>query len=262
MIFYFTGTGNSLQASKNIAIQQGEKLISIAKLMKDKDEYEYTLEEGEILGFVFPVHAWGPPHMVVDLIKKLKINNYKDNYVFSVITCGANIGNAMKIIEKELYKVNIPLNSGFSLVMPDNYMLIGLGVDPPEKSAIMLQEAEKKLIHINDIIRERKKGIFEIEKGALPSLLTNIFNPMFMKYAINTKKFHAKDNCTSCGICEKVCNTKCIKVEGKPIWGDNCSLCLACINLCPVSAIQYGKSTEKRRRYKNPNISIEELGIN
>lgn len=120
----------------------------------------------------------------------------------------------------------------------------------------------RELIHINDIIRERKKGVFEIGKGVLPSLLTNVFNPMFMKYVINTKKFYAKDNCTSCGICEKVCNTKCIKVEGKPVWGDNCSLCLACINLCPVRAIQYGKSTEKRGRYKNPNISIEELGVN
>lgn len=262
MIFYFTGTGNSLQASKNIATQQGEKLISIAKLMKDKDVYEYTLEEGEILGFIFPVYAWGPPRMVVDFIKNLKIKNYRGNYVFSVITCGASIGNAMKIIEKELYKINLLLNSGFSLVMPDNYMLIGIDVDPPEKVEIMLQEAEKKLIHINDIIRERKKRVFEIEKGALPSLLTNVFNPMFMKYAINTKKFYAKDNCTSCGICEKVCNTNCIKVEGKPIWGDNCSLCLACINLCPVRAIQYGKSTEKRGRYKNPNIDIEELGVN
>jgi NAD-dependent dihydropyrimidine dehydrogenase PreA subunit len=33
---------------------------------------------------------------------------------------------------------------------------------------------------------------------------------------------------------------------------ERCVLCLACINRCPVTAIQYGNATKNRRRYVNP----------
>lgn len=60
MIFYFTGTGNSLQVAKNIGNCQGEELISISSLMcKEKEFYEFSLENTEKVGFVFPVYAWG-----------------------------------------------------------------------------------------------------------------------------------------------------------------------------------------------------------
>lgn len=55
MIYYFSGTGNSLQAAKDIAAGQGEKLCSIPKLMYEEDGFEHTMAAGEILGFVFPI---------------------------------------------------------------------------------------------------------------------------------------------------------------------------------------------------------------
>ncbi|MEL7656540.1 MAG: hypothetical protein AAGU75_11605 [Bacillota bacterium] len=38
MIFYFTGTGNSLYAAKSISEEQGDRLISIAKEMEQKTD--------------------------------------------------------------------------------------------------------------------------------------------------------------------------------------------------------------------------------
>jgi ferredoxin len=32
--------------------------------------------------------------------------------------------------------------------------------------------------------------------------------------------------------------------------------CLACINRCPVKAIQYGSSTRRRTRYENPVLKM------
>ena len=37
--------------------------------------------------------------------------------------------------------------------------------------------------------------------------------------------------------------------DGKPQWQAQCYQCMRCINACPTQAIQYGKSTEGRRRY-------------
>ncbi|MBZ9608015.1 MULTISPECIES: hypothetical protein [Clostridium] len=46
MIFYFSGTGNSLYIAKSIAMQNNENLISIAATMKkDNESYEYTLKD-------------------------------------------------------------------------------------------------------------------------------------------------------------------------------------------------------------------------
>lgn len=261
MIFYFSGTGNSLQVAKSIGEYNEEKLISIAGEMNSKNsDYRYALKEDETIGFVYPVYAWGPPKMVLNFIEKLNFNNYKDNYIFSVATCGENVGNTMKTMSNALKKKNLNLNSGFSIVMPNNYIVMG-DVDSKENEEKKLLSAEEALKNINLIIKERKKDVFQVVKGFMPWVLSSIINPLFNKGTNNTKRFYADDICISCGICESVCNCNSIKVEGKPKWGNECTQCLACIHLCPVKAIQYGKATEKKGRYKNPNVSIDEMKV-
>lgn len=259
MIFYFTGTGNSLQAAKNIADYNGEKIISMAKEINSMDgNFEYTLEENETIGFVFPVYAWAPPKMVMDFIAKVKFNNYKNNYTFAVATCGENIGNTMKVLHKSLNKKGMKLSSGFSLIMPNNYIIMG-DIDSKEVQNEKLLSAEDTLKNINNIVKERKEGVFQLVKGPLPGILTPIVNPIFTKHGMNTKRFYVNDKCISCGLCERVCNAKTIKVNGKPQWGEDCTQCLACIHLCPVKAIDYSTSTGKKGRYKNPNVNINEI---
>ncbi|WP_040758139.1 hypothetical protein [Ruminiclostridium papyrosolvens] len=55
MIFWFSGTGNSLYIAKSIAQQNDTKLVSITSAVNSEAEiFEYYLEDGEIIGFVFP----------------------------------------------------------------------------------------------------------------------------------------------------------------------------------------------------------------
>lgn len=262
MIFYFSGTGNSLQVAKNIGEHNDEKLISIAaESSSNNADFEYILKDNETIGFVYPVYAWAPPKMVINFIHKLKLNNYRDNYIFSVATCGGNIGNTMKVMMDALKKKNLNLNSGFSITMPNNYIIMG-DVDSKEIEEKKLLAAQEALKSINNTIKERKKQVFQVVRGSMPGILTSVINPIFNKGAMNTQKFYAKDSCTSCGICESVCNCSTIKVEGKPKWGKECTQCLACIHLCPVRAIEYGKGTERKGRYKNPNVSVDEMRVN
>ncbi|OPX46022.1 NAD(P)H-quinone oxidoreductase subunit I [Ruminiclostridium hungatei] len=254
MIFYFTGTGNSLQAAGNIADYNSESLISVSERINSGEQlFEYTLKDDEIIGFVFPVYAWGPPGMVLEFVDRLRLVNYSSQYVFSVATCGENIGNTMKLLEKKLNSRGISLSAGFSLKMPNNYIILG-NVDSKEVEKEKLEAAGKTLLDINRTIEKREVGVFRTAKGILPGLLTGLVNPLFSKYALDTRKFQADQRCTGCGICEKVCNTKTIKVDKRPQWGDKCTQCLACISYCPVQAIQYGKGTEKKGRYTNPDV--------
>jgi NAD-dependent dihydropyrimidine dehydrogenase PreA subunit len=261
MIFYFSGTGNSLYVAKNIAQYNDENLISIAAVMNSEEGlYEYNLKNDEIIGFIYPIYAWAPPKMVNKFIEKLKLNNYKNNYIFTIATCGENIGNTIKTLDNCLKKKSLYLNSGFSIQMPNNYIISG-NVDTKEVEKKRLLVAEDTLKNINSILKERKEGIYQIEKGPMPGVLTAIINPLFNKMGINTKKFYANDKCIGCGLCESVCNCKTIKVDGKPKWGKECTQCLACIHLCPTKAIQYGNGTEGKGRYMNPNINVNEMKI-
>ncbi len=187
MIFYFSGTGNSLYAAKNIGEHSKENLISIASAMNNKDSsYEYTLKDDEIIGFVYPIYAWAPPKMVLEFIKKAKFINYNNNYTFTVATCGGNAGNAIKAIGACLNKKNMSLKSGFSLQMPSNY-IIGGDVDTKEVEKEKLCQAEQVLNRINQVIKDRSEDVFEVEKGFMPVVLTSVINPLFNKKCLDTK---------------------------------------------------------------------------
>lgn len=88
MIFYFSGTGNSAWVARQLAEGQNEELLSIA--MEIDRNKAYKLKEGEKVGFVFPVYAWGPPKIVLRFIHQLKLD--KPGYLFFVCTCGDDTG--------------------------------------------------------------------------------------------------------------------------------------------------------------------------
>lgn len=252
MIFYFTGTGNSLDAAIQMAELTGDTMVSIADEMnKGKEAYEYAVEDGEAIGFIFPVYAWAPPKMVTDFINKLSIEKPEKHYTYSIFTCGDTIGNTVEVLNKALQKKGFHLDSGFTLIMPNNYIVMW-DVDTKEKAKMRLEKAREELATISEVVINRKSNIFRLVRGPAPFIFTGIINPLFNKFAMGTKDFFAEDSCTGCGLCEDVCPTKNITVDGRPTWGPVCTKCLACIHRCPEKAIQHGKSTKKRGRYVNP----------
>lgn len=250
MLFYFSGTNNSKYIAQEIAKNNHLSLVSIADEMKNKSNtFSYSLGEDESIGFVFPVYAWAPPKIVIDFIKKCEFQGYNNNYVFSVCTCEEDIGYTMRCISEYLNEKRIKLHSGFSVVMPNNYMLHNIEVDTQDIADRKLKQADITLEKINRIITGKQKNIFDLEVGKNPFIRTKLINPMFYKFVINPKNFYAEDTCIKCKLCEKICPTDNIKVDHKPKWGKTCTFCLACINRCPVRAIQYGKSTKTKGRY-------------
>lgn len=256
MIFYFTGTGNSGYVASEIGKKNNEEIVDISDVMHENKELEFTLREEEVVGFIYPVYAWAPPKMVMDFIKNIKFNHYKDQYIFSVATCGENIGNTMDLVKKSLLNKGMVLNSGFSITMPNNYVIMG-DIDSKEAEKSKLQHADNQIKEINQIIKQRQNNQFKVEKGFMPGILTTVINPLFNKFAMDISKFQVMDDCVSCGKCAKVCNSRTITmVDGKPVWKGACSQCLACLHYCPKRAIQYGKSTVKKGRYTNPYFRV------
>lgn len=255
MIFYFSGTGNSYYAAKKIAGVQEEKLINIADEMNKKEnDFYYPLEYGEKLGFVFPVYAWALPKMVLEFIKKCEFKSAEKFYTFAICTCGGSVGNTIEKLKMELDKKRIQLNSGFSVVMPDNFV-VGMNVPNKEQAKEILKKSEITLNKINKVIQHQKQDFFKVKRGSFYIVKSEIVSHLFQLFVTKTEKFYATNACIGCGLCEKVCTSNAISLDGKPVWiKKRCNMCLACINQCPKKAIQYGKKTINRNRYKNPNV--------
>lgn len=108
MIFYFTGTGNSLWVAKALSEALGEQLVSIAEeLHKEKDGWGYPVRPDEKILFVYPVHSWGPAVSVTRFISRLTLNGYTGQSVYSVSTCGDECGYTDRLIGKALEKSDI-----------------------------------------------------------------------------------------------------------------------------------------------------------
>ena len=247
MIFYFTGTGNSLMAAKAVA-RSGEELINMADA-RNQGNCKYELTANERVGFVFPVYCYTVPDAVLDFVRKLELSG--SGYCFAIITCGGGIGSAGNYLAQELSAKGITLNYLSPVVMPDNAVFY-YDLDPQEKMDTMLAEAEKRLTAIRAELDAETKQSIQPKSAKL-------FRAMY--HSMNkTKGFYVTDACIRCGMCATNCPDGIIKIsEGKPTWTEKaCTKCAACINRCPVSAIQYGKATEKRRRYVNPIIKGEE----
>ncbi|MGO5097249.1 EFR1 family ferrodoxin [Agathobaculum sp. LCP25S3_E8] len=235
MIFYFSGTGNSAWAARQLARLTGDKAYDITNLNQLPD-----LDSAGQIGFVFPVYAWGAPEIMAKFAKKLPKTQ---SFTFGVCTCGGDAGLAMKHFSK-VY----PLSSSYSLVMPNNY-IIGSDTDNEREIRQKITAARAELKRIAQEIQQQEP-VYRVHEGGLAGVKSHLANFGFNKFARSAKPFFAEDSCNGCGLCMKNCPARAITLrDGKPVWAAQCFQCLRCINECPQQAIQYGKSTAGRRRY-------------
>lgn len=263
MIFYFTGTGNSWAVANTLAEAISEKLYSMAgELERAGTEglLHYELGEQELLGFVYPVYAWGPPHIVQEFVRRLEISGDRQSpdgrpFVFSITTCGAEEGRTTQILAHALQQKGLPLNAGFTLVMPNNY-IIGADVDTKEAQKQKLQEASDRLEEFARILRQRETGVFQLIPGSFAGMKSAAVHKLFQRYGRTTKYFSVTDHCNGCGLCAGICPAASITMEetnDAPVWHGTCEQCFACIHRCPQRAIQYGKGTGGKGRYVHPD---------
>ena len=256
IIYYFTGTGNSLAVAKKISAALGDcELVPIASLQSITSD---IVPSADRIGVVCPLYFSGLPLMVAEFAGRLDLTRVK--YVFSVITLGGPGGSsALQQLDSILRKRSgRGLDAGFTVTMPGNYILM-YSSPAGKKQEEILAKADEQIAGITGHLTRCEKRA--LPSSFLSSLLHTLFYWWFAKNAhTGDRKFSVSDRCTSCGTCAAVCPAGNIElVEGKPVWKHHCELCCGCIHLCPVKAIQAGPGTVKRQRYRNPLVTLAEL---
>ncbi len=251
LIYYFTGTGNSLWAARMLAAKLDDTEIRPV-LRADTD----SISDADSVGLVFPVYMHRVPHLVADFIARLP----ELKYLYAVAVNAGDTGRVFSHFKQQLPRNRGPLKAGFSIVTPSNYLPFGEAVQDAKRE-IMLIKAGRKLDSIAEKISSQKSFFDKEANFFVKNIHPGLFYSMGYKY-INylDKNFYTDSRCTRCGICEKVCPVGNITLtEGKPVWNNNCQLCYGCINLCPVSSIQYDKKTEGLKRYINPQVTVADI---
>jgi ferredoxin len=249
MVFYFTGTGNSLYVAKQL-----EKFpVSIPQAIHDADLYY----KDEAIGIVCPVYGHEMPRMVKDFLKKAK---FETDYFFVVLTYGHAHGGAAELAEHWLSDCGIKADYINTILMVDNFLP---GFDMEEEIAINpKKEVGKHLAVIQADINARKQFRQPVTEEDRQWHRNFLEFSKTMPAEIWESPYQISEECIGCGICMRVCPAGCIYLENqRAVHTDkNCQMCMACIHTCPMKAVHL-RMPEKNpdSRYRNENIGLMEL---
>lgn len=242
MVLYFSGTGNSRYAAKKIAEVSGDQIISINQRLKERDYSPVKSEKA--LVFVGPVYAGRLPKVMENYIQKVQFEGTSKAYF--IATCAQPPWQTVNYVKKLCAKKDFSLLGFQSVVMPQGYVAGG-GTQPQEVNKKILKEAEPKIQKIAETIRDRQ--ILPKEKPG-SAVMSKFINPLMYSLMISAKGFTVTEKCIGCGKCEQRCPMNNVKLKNNmPVWGTECTHCMACIAGCPEEAIEYGKKTQGKPRY-------------
>lgn len=244
MILYFSGTGNSGYAARRIADGLGEPLLCLNDRIKAGDTA--PVETGERLVIVTPTYAWRIPRIVEDWLLHTELTGAKRAWF--VMTCGSEIGDANRYNRRLCQAKGLVCMGTAQIVMPENFIAM-FNAPTVEEARRIVAKAEPFIDRAIAAIRAghmfsppRKKLYDRIASSAV--------NPVFYPLFVKANPFTASDVCIGCGKCEKLCPLNNITLQNaRPVWGTNCTQCMACICYCPTRAIEYGKKSAGKPRY-------------
>lgn len=239
MIAYFSGTGNSRYVAQALARHLHEDILN----METRQPFR-GLETEETLGLVFPVYAWGVPGIVEDFLRDMEIGRH---YVWTVMTCGDDMGYADRVLERILGR---KLDAAFSVGMPNTYVCLpGFDVDSPVLAQKKVDATRQQLPVIAEQVRQRRTAR-SLTRGSMARTKTYLLRPLFQKFLLTDRYFKVSNQCNACGLCMAQCPMHDIVPCGEhPTWGHTaCIGCLRCYHNCPRRAIDWGRFTAGKQQ--------------
>jgi formate hydrogenlyase subunit 6/NADH:ubiquinone oxidoreductase subunit I len=279
VVYYFTGTGNSLAVAKGISRGLQAALVPMA--------WNNVTTDADRIGLVFPAYMaqlYGIPLIVERFIRKIK--GIDSKYIFIVCTCGGlenfnglptirNVNRLVRSLGGKVsaeYSIRLPMNT-----MDYSHIPVPIDQDLPR----MFGKCSRKIEDICRTVVNRAKSRYRASKVLLNLLMTPLYlmlhavyykelkknakEPMNspMKYyelmPLIDKSIYSDEKCKGCSICANICPVGNIEmIDKKPIWQHHCEICLACAEWCPNKAVHHCYRVEGKT-YRHPQVELNEM---
>lgn len=268
-IFYFSGTGNALQASKWISeiAAQSDKTVQLIPIDRLKTIVLSSNPGKTLIGFCAPTHGFNLPWIMLKFM--LRFPRAKGQRIFLLNT---RAGMKMR-------KLFVPGISGLAQLLPllilslKGYRIKGLlPLDLPSNWISIHPGLRYKVV--DSIFTRRKTEVIRFTNRiidgkscyapkffwALP--LDLLVLPVAFLYFVYgrfflSKTFISSMDCNNCKLCEQKCPTGSVVIRNnRPYWRFTCESCMRCINICPQKSIQSSHSLAAIIIYVTSSIPV------
>lgn len=249
MVFYFTATGNSLYAAR----QLDANIMSIPQAMRCSCLRRFS---DETIGVVYPIFGHRPPELVQRFLREVELDT---PYLYIIPTYGARHANAVDIVSDICRASGKTPAYVHTLLMVDNYLP---AFDMDEQRA-MDKHVDEQLAGIKADISARRQYI-EPVTDTDRELHANYERSYEAKLPGGTLSglVYATDRCIGCGVCSRVCPGGCIRIEDGRAQFDytSCQACLACAHACTQKAIALRiPEVNPEARYRNEHVTLKDI---
>lgn len=233
--FAFTGTGNTVRVCKILSNELEANGISTQINMIQDLQNSGIADEYDKIIVAHPVHGFNTPKPMLDFLSTLPVNRQaKPVYLVRVSGEPLELNNAAGILPKRiLAKKGYAVMGEFMYVMPYNIIFHHTDnmATRMETTAKVRATRDVQTI-INNECKLTKNSLFN-RMVSFVCRLENIALPL------SGRHYKTTNECIGCGLCEKLCPTKNIKMkDGKPEFKSSCVGCMGCAFNCPKDAIR------------------------
>ena len=199
------------------------------------DEYPVSIPQAIKNSSIYSDNQIG---IVKEFLKKSKFDT---KYMYLILTYGNSASDCPEFTYNEFKALGINFDYIDTVQCVDNYLPV---FDMAEEKKID-KDTDVQIAHIIKNIRLMKKGVptaTDADRKLHKQVATlNKIIPSFN----NGKMIKITDKCIGCKVCER--------------RSKKCEYCLACVHACPQKAIIIKHEKNKNERYRNENVSLDEI---